>query len=283
MKKKHSEYFESVKDEIVKKGFLTKEISGLYMSLFLYQEKYIEKYNDMSGNVKFLNKDKLPLINSKKIKFSSEERSRLLDALKELTGAIKKDHKGLNFSYLLESLKINSEYCKDLVEYLLTGNFEKLHAMSKEFKIGIEELIFLLINWLKPYLISLRKQYPDTIDTKEWLKPNCPVCGYYPDISKIIESKDNIRIMHCGLCESEWHYPRVMCAICENNDMDSLGYLVHEDEALYRIDYCDGCKGYIKTIRIPGKDEEGRYDLTVENIITNFLDASAIEMGYNRP
>ncbi|MFC1669183.1 formate dehydrogenase accessory protein FdhE [Spirochaetota bacterium] len=284
MKKKHSDYFELLKKRIIDDHILTPELSELYKSLFLFHEKYIEKLSSLDWKVQFVNKNnKLPLINSSKIKFTPENRSSLQESLFELIDIVTKNQGGLDFSRMVDVLKDNERHYEDIIKNLLSGEFEELQKLSREFKMGIEELIFLSINWFKPFLIAVRNMYCDTIDTSGWEKTHCPVCGYFSDISKIIESRDNARMLHCGFCEYEWKFPRLVCAVCENKDMDTQGYLVHEDDARYRIDYCDKCMGFIKTIRIPGKDEESRYDLTVENLITNFLDASAIEMGYNRP
>ena len=102
----------------------------------------------------------------------------------------------------------------------------------------------------------MREQNSDKFDDADWHASSCPFCGYYSDISKIIEARYNVRILHCGFCENEWKYPRLNCAICENNDQDTLGFFTYDDDNVYRIDFCDVCKGFIKTIRIPEKYTE---------------------------
>jgi len=123
----------------------------------------------------------------------------------------------------------------------------------------------------------------EAIDLSDWDSNTCPFCGFYPEMSKIIKNKDNFRMLHCGLCDYEWQFRRIRCAICGNDDKDSLGYYTAEDDDTHRVDFCNECKGYIKTIWVPDEFEESRYDLTVENVITNYLDATLIDMGYNRP
>jgi FdhE protein len=121
------------------------------------------------------------------------------------------------------------------------------------------------------------------VKQEEWYNHACPVCGYLPDMEKIVESAEGKKYLHCALCEYEWVYRRIGCAVCGSEDADSLGFLEEEKKTPYRIDYCEKCMGYIKSMRIPKFQDMGRYDLAVENILTAYLDTWAIQRGYSRP
>ena len=101
-------------------------------------------------------------------------------------------------------------------------------------------------------------------------------------MAKIVDSLDGKRFLHWALCENEWPYERLSCTVCGNKDAQKLGYYITEEKTPYRIDYCDECKAYIKTIRLIKSDDPDKYDLYVENIITPYLDYLAIEKGYLR-
>jgi FdhE protein len=72
---------------------------------------------------------------------------------------------------------------------------------------------------------------------------------------------------------------RLHCAVCGNNDQDSLQYLCADGEEAYRIDLCDRCHHYIKTIDY--RSLEGS-DPCLEDLATLHLDVVASEKGYTR-
>ncbi|MCD4842444.1 MAG: formate dehydrogenase accessory protein FdhE, partial [Methanosarcinales archaeon] len=41
---------------------------------------------------------------------------------------------------------------------------------------------------------------------------------------------------------------RIYCPFCENKDQKTLHYFFSEEEEEYRVDVCDQCRRYIKTI-----------------------------------
>jgi len=280
MNRKHSEYLEKVKKDVVESGFLTDELISFYNTVFEYQESV--EFEEKSG-FSFIKTDSFPAIDMDSIKFSAETKSRLFESLKNFIEIIKKSQDGLKFDLFLDAFDGDKPAYEESLKLLLNRDPEKIKGVADELKIGADEYIFIVLNWLKPYFTGMREDLFKDADTSEWLGPVCPFCGYYPDMAKIVADKENQRVLHCGFCENEWKYKRIACTVCENENSDSLGYLTTEDDSRYRVDFCDECKGYIKTIRIPKLVEESRYDLTVENIITTYLDASAINLGYNRP
>ena len=71
---------------------------------------------------------------------------------------------------------------------------------------------------------------------------------------------------------------RLYCPFCENSDSKLLHYLFSEEEKDVRVDLCDNCKKYIKTV------DARRADRTIypplEQISTLHLDIKAGEEGY---
>lgn len=279
---KHTDNFQKKKDEALEAGFLTDELVSFYEDLFAFQER-----NTLSGEEydfsPFVDSAQLPALKADSLSFDEKTGGMLVKQLLELLDIIEKHHPGINTELIRNAVSENIDSMVKSAGFLLQHDVDNLSAAATEMKTGIDEYIFILVNWLKPLLVSMSTPAMENVDTEEWLAPVCPFCGYLADMGKIVESKDSLRLLHCGLCEHEWKFPRLTCAICENTEKETLGFLNTDDESPYRVDYCDNCKGYIKTVRIPKLQEESRFDLSVENILTTWLDASALDLGYSRP
>lgn len=139
-------------------------------------------------------------------------------------------------------------------------------------------LDFILYSSLIPFYTSFTAGLPADIDTSNWDKGNCPICNCRPAISKL-RSKDGARILHCWLCSFEWEFSRLKCPFCNNDTFNKLGYYYLENDSSRRVNVCDECKSYIKTISL--KDIVGKeLNLELENIYTLPLDYSAQQKGY---
>jgi FdhE protein len=102
-------------------------------------------------------------------------------------------------------------------------------------------------------------------------------------MSLLRDAREGKRYLHCSLCESEWTFKRLSCAVCGNQEASTMGYFTTGEESPYRVDYCDRCKNYIKTRRLSKSAGEDEFDLTVENVLTVDLDGLLVERGYSRP
>ena len=278
----HSEYLVNKRDEILSGGNLSKELLDFYTDLFVLQEKYTGVFSKISSQGIDYDISTFPVISPENVILSANELSETGNLLQDLTSLIVRKNPGLNFDSLIGYFSDDKNRFCDTLRILLEKDFEKIAKIGEEIKIGRDEFIFTLINLFKPFLLSLRSAVDSEIDSSKWLKSTCPFCGFEADMAKIVESKDSKRILHCALCEYEWDFRRIYCPVCSNDNPETLGFLAGENE-VFRIDYCDECKGYIKTLRIQKQFDETRFYLLVENIATPDLDASAFELGYRRP
>jgi FdhE protein len=94
-----------------------------------------------------------------------------------------------------------------------------------------------------------------------------------------LRREDGKRILECSLCNTQWVFKRLRCPFCGNEDADTLGFFFVE-EATYRVDKCDKCKRYIKTVDERKKPEGGLRALLVEDVATLYLDMLAAKEGY---
>ncbi|HEU19148.1 MAG TPA: formate dehydrogenase accessory protein FdhE [Deltaproteobacteria bacterium] len=130
---------------------------------------------------------------------------------------------------------------------------------------------------LRPALEWLVSNYHEVIKSSQWAEGYCPVCGKEPKIGELRE-EEGFRYLFCNQCGCEWDYLRIKCPFCGNDDQQTLAYFTIEDEEKYRVDVCNKCKRYIKTVDFRKANEEANLD--VEDIATLHLDMLANEEGY---
>lgn len=277
--KKHSEYLDNRRVEVLKNGSLQPDMLDFYIRLYALQEKFISETGDLSQYKKFFRDGIFPLLDPEMIRLDEETLSSLSKLLIELADIITGMNRGLDFSHLVKSFKNDAGM---LLSSLLRQDYSLLEKKGIENRLGFDEFIFIIHNVFKPLMSSMRESSGLVTPRDEWMENTCSFCGYLPDMSKIVESKENQRHLHCALCENEWEFPRLICPACGCTDQKKHGFFEFEDNSLYRVYYCEECKSYIKNVRIPRLQEESRFDLTVEDVITNFLDAAMIEKGYKR-
>ncbi len=137
---------------------------------------------------------------------------------------------------------------------------------------------FLVEESLRPSLEILAEKYGEAVKSSGWNEGYCPVCGREPKISQL-KNEEGEKYLFCGQCGIEWRYPRLKCPFCENDDQQTLAFFTVEDEEQYRVDVCNVCNRYIKTIDFRKINETPNMD--VEDIATLHLDILANDEGYD--
>lgn len=132
---------------------------------------------------------------------------------------------------------------------------------------------------LRPELESIAQKYGELVEKYGWSEGYCPICGKEPKIGEIREEEDGKRYLFCHQCGFKWHFHRIKCPFCGNDEQHSLAYFEVEGEERYRVDVCNKCRRYIKTVELPKSSEEPNLD--VEDIATLHLDMIAYDEGYN--
>ena len=132
---------------------------------------------------------------------------------------------------------------------------------------------------LRPELEVVAEKYGALVEKSDWTEGYCPICGKEPKIGEIRESEDGRRYLFCHQCGYKWHFRRIKCPFCGNEEQHSLAYFAVEGEESHRVDVCNKCRRYIKIVELP-KSSEG-VNLDVEDIATLHLDMLAYEEGYN--
>jgi FdhE protein len=127
------------------------------------------------------------------------------------------------------------------------------------------------------YLAPLVDAFGRWRDEERWHRSYCPTCGSAPAMAQLIGADPGRqRFLCCGACGSRWRYRRTQCPFCES-DSQRLSVLAIEDDSGLRIDYCDACRGYLKTY--DGQGDEAVHLLDWTSI---HLDLMARDRGLER-
>lgn len=121
----------------------------------------------------------------------------------------------------------------------------------------------------------------DAADTRGSPDPAaCPVCGGLPVVGALREEGHGARrSVVCGFCLTEWPAMRVLCLACGETRFDALPVYRAGELNVARVDACDTCRRYVKTIDLT---RDGTAVPIVDDIATLTLDLWARAQGYER-
>lgn len=108
----------------------------------------------------------------------------------------------------------------------------------------------------------------------------CPCCGS-PAVAGIVRlgsAINNLRYLHCCLCNTEWNVPRAVCSSCGSDRQVALHELADQPNAV-RGESCDDCRGYLKLVY---QEKDPRVDPVADDLATLALDLLLDEAGYQR-
>ncbi len=108
----------------------------------------------------------------------------------------------------------------------------------------------------------------------------CPFCAGEPVLGVLrSENLGAKRSLVCSLCATEWAFLRARCPVCGEDRNDRLSIYTAESSKHIRVDACDTCKTYVKTIDL---SQLGTAVPLVDDIASLSLSLWAAEKGYHR-
>lgn len=107
----------------------------------------------------------------------------------------------------------------------------------------------------------------------------CPICGSLPLISSLKE-KEGFRHATCSFCRHEYRIKRIACPVCGEDEQKKLTFFTVDEEPGFRVDVCESCKTYIKTIDFRELDRVAVPVL--DDLDSLALDYVAAGQGYRR-
>ena len=134
---------------------------------------------------------------------------------------------------------------------------------------------------LQPYAEHLASRGQADWQSAAGLQPapqSCPFCGKRP-VAGVLrgEGEGAKRSLLCSFCSTEWPFRRVLCPNCGQEDKDRLPLYLSPEFQHVRVEACDVCKTYIKSIDLT---KDGHAVPVVDELAAVALDLWAEEHGY---
>jgi FdhE protein len=108
----------------------------------------------------------------------------------------------------------------------------------------------------------------------------CPICSARPQVAVLRPEGDGgKRFLLCSLCATEWEFRRILCPVCGEVDHKKLPRYSAEDLSAVRVEACDTCKYYLKSVDMT---VDGHAVPVVDEVATAALDVWAIEQGFSK-
>ncbi len=165
-----------------------------------------------------------------------------------------------------------------LEEFLFQKGVTQMQTLHTD-SIPAEILVFLIKNTLTSLVEKYSECINPSIDLNSWESGCCPVCGHPPGLAELKKTPSGRqRFLFCSLCHTSWPFQRLKCPYCDNVEDKETEYLSFPDEEDYRVDICNSCKSYIKTVINNNADlSPVLLDWSSQNV-----DDSAIRKGYKK-
>jgi FdhE protein len=253
------------------------ELIGFYGGIFAAQEDArprvrIEPFLLPPDLVRIKLKDQFPLIQVAEMHFDAETSHALFEDLCRIAV----DHRsGLSGS--ADILLKHSTEIIPLFQDFLGGDEVRLEQAAATLGADTKALSFFLYHSLRPSLCRCEQDLSGFLaDAFSWEKGYCPICGSPPALARL--EADGQRFLFCSFCWHRWPGRRAVCTFCGNGDPHRLSYLYSEEEKEYRLDLCDACRKYVKTLDSRHLARTSYPPL--EQIASLHLDIKAAEAGY---
>jgi FdhE protein len=136
---------------------------------------------------------------------------------------------------------------------------------------------------LQPYVQCLADAGIAPVGRQQTRAENeCPFCGGAPQVSILDKAGDadtGGRLLLCATCLSTWPFRRVLCAHCGEENERRLGYFQSPSFRHLRLDVCESCRHYLKTVDLT---QFGLAVPIVDEVAGAPLDLWARDHGYQK-
>lgn len=256
-------------------------ILAFYESVFTAQEKNkghidIEPIRLSPATLETRRQKDLPLVNVSRLRIDTAAGVRLLDAICRLIAT-----HGTNIRTSADAVAAALER-RDvdpprLFQELLDGNDLYLQTTASRIGADHKALAFILYHSIQPSIELCAVQLATHLDTDAVRRQShCPVCDSAPGFAVL--GHEGRRMLSCSFCRHQWRAPRVICAFCENTQSDQLHYFFAEKEKDLRVDVCDRCHQYLKSVDT--REASRPVFPPLEQVASLHLDMIAVEKGY---
>jgi FdhE protein len=200
---------------------------------------------------------------------------RLIAMLKKTGGPLGDGAKGVE-----DALASGDLTPETLFEHFLNDDQKFFGTWAERMPEAPKTLAFLAFASLSPSIEAAAELLVEKLpEMKAPAVGTCPICGGLPLISSLKE-KEGFRHATCSFCRHEYRIKRIACPVCGENKQEKLTFFTVDEEPGFRVDVCDSCKTYIKTIDFRELD---RIAVPVlDDLDSLALDYVAAGQGYRR-
>ena len=256
------------------------EMLNFYRQIFALQEDYrrsaVVKPIDISAELLTAKcQASLPLASSAEFPIDQGNARRLLieicDLAQQTKASLQGAAKRIADALATESISVQSAWAN-------FDNEQEMVNLSDRLGVPPTVLTTLLYHAARPSILVTAEQLQTYLNgTDQWNKGYCPICGHAP-ILALLDDDNGKRALHCSFCWHAWSLPRLFCPFCETTDAELLRYFFSEKEQEYRVDLCDNCNKYIKTVDT--RKTSRRIYPALEAVATAHLDMKAQGLGH---
>ena len=228
-------------------------------------------------NMKLKIKEGFPLVEKNALTLDVPSATRLFRRLCKILSRNKKVSQDVE--QITQALHNKEIDLLELFKQAVSDNGEFIASLSRKLRVKKDVLLFLAKESVKPILEAYANELKGRVDQEGWWRGYCPVCGSEPFMAELRE--DGARFLVCSSCGYEWRFKRLQCPFCEHEEPEGFRYFYAENEGkAYRVDVCEHCKRYIKTVDTKEMGED--IIPLIEDAGTLYLDILAQDEGYTR-
>lgn len=191
-------------------------------------------------------------------------------ALQQLVQRLESDAPESGQAALKALLAASESKLEALADMLLKGEPDMAHAAELPFVAAALQIVF---TQLASRLDATHLQKLDSPGV-------CPCCGSLPvaSVVRLGSAINNLRYLHCSLCNTEWNVPRATCTACDTDKEVAL-HEIEGGKGAVRAETCDACKSYLKIVY---QEKDPKVDPVADDLATLALDMLVDEAGYGR-
>jgi FdhE protein len=176
--------------------------------------------------------------------------------------------------------EIDKGFIQDITSAISSYNLDAIQTLSKSTPLDAPSLHLATSEMAKPMFQTIAIGAKKSASFENWAEGFCPICGDLPGFARLSKEDEGKRYLWCKKCNLEWGFRRIHCPYCGNTDHNKLKFLTTNHREELRIDVCNDCNGYTKTIDERKIEGEETINFIRENVASLFLDIIADEKGY---
>jgi FdhE protein len=180
----------------------------------------------------------------------------------------------------LHGERLTEEHVVPLLSAVVNEDRARIAALAQDLDTEGSALGAVAALGVMPLLHAARRSL-DAAVPNAWTHSYCPVCGAWPTLAEA-RGVERSRHYRCARCGEAWFAGWHCCPYCRNGDPLRAGALVlDETGARHRVETCEVCQGYVKTLSVLLPFEPG--DVALADLDSVGLDLAAVARGYHRP